>query len=212
MSEHEWKRPFPRQRHLVGAMRRWWALGPLVAISAAGLLSYSSAAPFDGGPDTAALRQVVPHPDGSHRRLYSIGSPESWFEDFGSAQLVRGMAEVLLDPGFAGLVRTDDYHVFLTPYGDSGGLYVSSQGLTSFRVQEQGGGTSNLKFSYAVVAKRKDVAESRLEPIALPSPVQVTPFPTRPRPSGSDFTRRLQELETRSTPSPTSEPMPTRAP
>ena len=32
-----------------------------------------------GGPKSAA----VPHPDGSHRRLYCVESPESWFEDFG---------------------------------------------------------------------------------------------------------------------------------
>ena len=32
-----------------------------------------------GGAKSAA----VPHPDGSHRRLYCVESPESWFEDFG---------------------------------------------------------------------------------------------------------------------------------
>src|SRR3984893_1494417 len=36
-----------------------------------------------GGPKSAA----VPHPDGSHRRLYCVESPESWFEDFGKARL-----------------------------------------------------------------------------------------------------------------------------
>jgi len=37
-----------------------------------------------GGPKSAA----VPHPDGTHRRLYCLESPQAWFEDFGGARLV----------------------------------------------------------------------------------------------------------------------------
>ena len=33
-----------------------------------------------GGIKSAA----VPHPDGSHRQLYCMESPENWFEDFGN--------------------------------------------------------------------------------------------------------------------------------
>ena len=43
-----------------------------------------------GGAKSAA----VPHPDGSHRRLYCMESPESWFEDFGKGQLECGRAEI----------------------------------------------------------------------------------------------------------------------
>ena len=39
-----------------------------------------------GGAKSAA----VPHPDGSHRRLYCVESPESWFEDFGRGTLACG--------------------------------------------------------------------------------------------------------------------------
>ena len=76
-------------------------------------------------------------PDGSLRRLYSIESPESWFEDFGAQKLVKGRAEVRVDPKFAAVVR-GDYHIFLTPYGDSNGLYVarrSRQGLLGPRAR-----------------------------------------------------------------------------
>jgi hypothetical protein len=47
-----------------------------------------------GGAKSAA----VPHPDGSHRRLYCVESPESWFEDFGEAALVCGEASVGRSP------------------------------------------------------------------------------------------------------------------
>ena len=65
-----------------------------------------------GGAKSAA----VPHPDGSHRRLYCMESPESWFEDFGEAALVCGEASIALDPDFAAVVDASEYHVFLTGY------------------------------------------------------------------------------------------------
>ena len=117
-----------------------------------------------GGTKSAA----VPHPDGSHRQLYCLESPESWFEDFGEARLVNGKAEVRLDRGFAALVKLKGYHVFLTPYGDCKGMFVTKRAATGFRVCEQQGGTSNVRFAYRVVAKRKDVVARRLAKVTLP--------------------------------------------
>jgi hypothetical protein len=118
-----------------------------------------------GGPKSAA----VPHPDGSHRLLYSMESPESWFEDFGRAKLVRGKAKVKLEATFAAVVRTDDYHVFLTPEGETNGLHVSGRNRVGFEVREHRGGTSNATFSYRIVARRKDIKAPRLPKIVLPS-------------------------------------------
>jgi hypothetical protein len=123
-----------------------------------------------GGPKSAA----VPHPDGSHRRLYCVESPESWFEDFGRDQLTNGRATVRLDRDFAVLVHSDNYDVFLTTYGDTKGLYVSSKGPTGFEVREVQGGTGSIGFSYRVVAKRKDIGGARLEK------VDVAAVPSRP--------------------------------
>src|SRR5262249_40099698 len=81
-----------------------------------------------GGLKSAA----VPHPDGTHRLTYCMESPESWFEDFGRAQLRGGHAEVRLDPDFAAIVRTGDFHVFLTPEGETEGLYVSARSEDGF--------------------------------------------------------------------------------
>ena len=140
-----------------------------------------------GGAKSAAVR----HPDGSHRRLYAVEAPESWFEDFGKGQLANGRASVQLDRDFAAVVHADDYHVFLTAEGDSKGLYVTGKSATGFEVREQQGGTSSLSFSYRIVAKRKDIPGVRLERVPEPprraSPaapnVQVqTPPPPPPRP------------------------------
>lgn len=115
-----------------------------------------------------AKSAVVPHPDGSARQLYCVESPESWFEDFGEAQLVDGQARVQLEPGFAALVELTDYHVFLTPYGETRGLFVAERDTTGFRVCEQQGGANGVRFAYRVIAKRKDIVADRLAKVALP--------------------------------------------
>jgi hypothetical protein len=141
------------------------------------------------GPKSAAVKA----PDGSLRRLYSVESPESWFEDFGSGQLSNGSATVQLETGFAGVVKTDAYHVFPSPKGDCKGLYVSNQTPSSFTVRELQGGTSSVAFSYRVVAKRKDITGARLElvsepattvPPALPKPPATPPAARTTRGSG----------------------------
>jgi hypothetical protein len=122
---------------------------------------------------------VVRHPDGTLRRLHTLESPDSWFEDFGRAEVVQGHARVELDGDFAALIDADDYHVYLTAEGDSNGLYVSSRTPREFEVREQGNGASKLPFSYRVVARRKDVQSERLAIVELPP----SPFATEVVPS-----------------------------
>jgi hypothetical protein len=119
---------------------------------------------------------VVPHADGSHRLLCAIESPESWFEDFGEAALNNGMASVSLDADFAALVAVADhaYQVFLTPYGETKGLYVAERTAEGFQVREQQGGTSNVGFGYRIAAKRKDVVNERLANVTMPPPLVVS--------------------------------------
>ncbi|WP_142331240.1 exosporium leader peptide-containing protein [Bacillus cereus] len=116
---------------------------------------------------TGTKAATVPHPDGSHRTLYCVESPESWFEDFGIGEMVNGSAKIQLDSDFIMLIENSSYHVFLTPEGDSKGLFISKKTPTSFEVQEQQGGNNSLSFSYRVVAKRKDVTIRRFERIIL---------------------------------------------
>jgi hypothetical protein len=95
--------------------------------------------------------------------LYAVESPENWFEDFGSGQLASGAATITLEPIFAQTVNLGvDYHVFLTPNGDSNGLYVSKKTPTSFEVRESGSGRSTIAFDYRIVARRKGYETIRL--------------------------------------------------
>jgi hypothetical protein len=84
-------------------------------------------------------------------------------EDFGSGLLKQGVAVVKIDPAYAETVsETADYHVFLTPRGDSKGLYVINASIASFEVRESGGGTSSLSFDYRIVARRRGYEAQRL--------------------------------------------------
>jgi hypothetical protein len=124
-----------------------------------------------GSPKHAAVRVS----DGSYRALYCMESPECWFEDFGEAQLIAGKSEIKLDAQFASVVKTRDYHVFLSPYGDCNGLYVSRRTARGFTVRELKKGLGKVRFSYRVVARRKDIEDERMPKVAYPVPPSAPP-------------------------------------
>jgi hypothetical protein len=111
---------------------------------------------------------AVRFPDRSYRQLYSIESPESWFEDFGEGRLVKGKAEVKVDPDFAKTVNLKKrYYVFVTPHSTKiSGLAVVARLPRRFRVEHPDGG--NGTFSYRIVAKRADINVPRLKGMKLP--------------------------------------------
>jgi hypothetical protein len=112
---------------------------------------------------TGSIEPVVSL-DGGTRKvgLSAIESPKNWFEDAGTGQLVNGSAVVALDPDYVQTVNTDiEYQVFLTPYGDCRGLYVSHRTANSFEVHELGGGTAALSFGYRIMALRKNYENIR---------------------------------------------------
>jgi hypothetical protein len=118
----------------------------------------------DGPPGSESYQSAtVALPDNRVVELYSMQSPENWFEDFGSGELRDGVAQVALDPTFALAVNTAvGYHVFLTPKGDCEGLYVAQETATGFQVRELRGGKSNIAFDYRIVAKRRGYEDLRM--------------------------------------------------
>ncbi len=95
--------------------------------------------------------------------LYVTETPGVWFEDIGRGKLVNGYVKITLDPIFLETVFIDDKHpisVFLQEEGDSKGLYVVPQ-KDGFLVKEKQGGTSNIEFSYRIMAKRLHFQDHR---------------------------------------------------
>jgi hypothetical protein len=111
------------------------------------------------------VSSVVPADGGARKvAVYSMQSPENWFEDAGSGQLTNGSARIAFDRTFAQTVNAGvEYHVFLTPKGDSEGLYVSNETAQGFEVHEQRGGRSNIAFDYRIMARRAGYEKVRLE-------------------------------------------------
>ena len=90
---------------------------------------------------------------GSIVSSFTPASTEPTVEDAGSAKLVMGVATVALDRTFA-VARDPNatYRVFLTPDGDTRGLYVARKSSRDFVVREIQGGRSNLAFDYRILA------------------------------------------------------------
>jgi hypothetical protein len=120
---------------------------------------------FQGGlGGTGTKSAIVQTSSYGQRKLYTLESPEVWFEDFGTAQLVEGRATVSIEPIFGETVNLEaGYHVFLTPNGDCNGLYVTNKTETSFEVRELKDGSSSIAFDYRIVAKRLGYEDLRLE-------------------------------------------------
>jgi hypothetical protein len=131
---------------------------------------------------TGAKSAAVPHPDGSHRLLYCVESPESWFEDFGTGQLQCGQADITIDPNFAEVADVAAYHVFVTVYDQPNDLTVSERTPSGFRITAKDR-TSSGAFSWRVVAKRKDIVGERLAPVTIPPEPQWPPLPATAEPT-----------------------------
>lgn len=94
-------------------------------------------------------------------------------EETGTARLVFGQATVPLSASFA---RTADlrrgYQVFLTPGGDTRGLYVAAKYAGGFTVREVASGRGTLYFDYHVYAS----APTTLAPQAVTAPPRAVPL------------------------------------
>ena len=116
---------------------------------------------------TGSKSAVVALPDDRVVALYTVESPENWFEDFGSGELKDGVAIIKFETTFAQTISPEmGYHVFVTPDGDCEGLYVAQKTATGFEVRELRAGKSSVAFDYRIVAKRKGLESVRLEEVS----------------------------------------------
>lgn len=110
---------------------------------------------------------VVQTEDFGSRLLYSVESPEVWFEDAGSAQLVAGKATVSFDPIFAQTANTGvAYNVSVTPVcAQPTVLFVSAKTAAGFTVEgvDLKGVPSDCGFDWRVMVKRAGFEAERLE-------------------------------------------------
>jgi len=104
-----------------------------------------------GGASQLSVRRTA---SGRQVATYAAQERRAVAEDTGEAQLQAGEARVRLDPDFAATIDAkSSYIVFITPEGDTRGMYVAARTPQGFTVRETLGGRSNTPFAYRIVAK-----------------------------------------------------------
>lgn len=115
---------------------------------------------FESG---GALEQRHRSAGGQHVLAYASQSASATIEDAGEARMFNGVANVMIPSDFAAVIdRSSDYYVFLTPLGDTRGLYVNMKTASGFQVRENERGRTNVAFDYRIVARPIDASADRL--------------------------------------------------
>ena len=133
-------------------------------------------ATFASGTSTATTLLRTKSTIGKDLTSYGARTSSPTLEDFGQGSLRQGVAHIVLEPAYASTIDPHSYMVFITPQGDSRGLYTTAITPRTFDVRENGGGRSSLVFSYRIVGRPLDTAAQRL-PLMSRSRV----FPKRAR-------------------------------
>jgi hypothetical protein len=119
----------------------------------------------------SALEGVHRNGNGQRVVTYASESATATVEDVGTARMSGGVADVQIDPAFASVMDHRWYYVFLTPLGDTRGLYVSIKTPSAFQVRETERGRDSLEFDYRIVAHPLDAKHARLPAAAaMPRP------------------------------------------
>jgi len=134
------------------------------------------------------------------RIMFAPEAPEIFLMDYGRGQLVNGKAHIKLDRIFAkNIVVNDSFPLYVNIQleGDCKGVYVTNKTNEGFDVIELQGGQSNVPFTYAVTAHRRDYINP--ETGELISKHQGVRFPLAPKPMPIEQLKR----EMRPMPTPT---------
>jgi hypothetical protein len=108
---------------------------------------------------SGSVSTIVKDAEDNNRILFATETPEILFEDFGTGQLVNGEAYIKVDPVLSKNIYVDDEHpmkVFIQLEGDCNGVYVTEKTKDGFKVKELQSGSSNVSFSWNLVANRAD--------------------------------------------------------
>jgi outer membrane protein OmpA-like peptidoglycan-associated protein len=102
---------------------------------------------------------IVKDDEGNRRLLYCTEAPEVLFQDFGAGQLNNGTAHIDLERLLTKSIRVDEKHplkVFIQLEGECNGVFVTNKSATGFDVKELQKGTSDVPFTWQIVASRAD--------------------------------------------------------
>jgi len=139
---------------------------------------------------------IIKDKKGTPRILFSPEAPEILFQDFGVGQLVNGTARITIDPILKESIFIDNKHplkVYVTLEGECNGIYVTNKSADGFTVKELQRGTSNVSFSWQIVANRADTKDRNGRVVSKHVGVRL---PIGPGPIGSEITKVESKTQT----------------
>ncbi|HZV77945.1 MAG TPA: hypothetical protein VFF63_09335 [Candidatus Babeliales bacterium] len=140
---------------------------------------------FSGSVTASGYETFQPARGGSHLEAFDSESTRATIEDTGTARLEAGEGTVRFDSAFASTIdAARGYQVFLTPNGDTRGLYVAAKYEGGFIVRENERGRSSVYFDYRVVAHPYGATDARLPQLTIKLPprahLRIHPQPRQP--------------------------------
>lgn len=118
---------------------------------------------FSGFVEASNYLTAIKTRGGDRLGAFAARSTRETLEDTGTARLAAGESAVRFDPAFESAIDASrGYQVFLTPDGETRGLYVSAKYEGGFMVREIERGHSSLLFDYRVVAHPNGASDTRL--------------------------------------------------
>ena len=134
-------------------------------------LDYGGDGGFTGVVTASSFNTDVWSRNGKHLGATVAMTPQATMEDTGTSRLLNGEGTVHFDAAFASTIDARrGYQVFLTPNGDTRGLYVSAKYEGGFIVRENEHGRSSVYFDYRVVAHPFGASEARLPRLSIKTP------------------------------------------
>jgi hypothetical protein len=126
---------------------------------------------FSGSVTATAYNTAQRVRNGAQVGAFNPESTQATMEDTGTSRLLNGECAVRFDPAFASTIDTSrGYQVFLTPNGDTRGLYVFAKYEGGFIVRENEHGRSSVYFDYRVVAHPYGASDARLPRLNIKPP------------------------------------------
>ncbi len=146
---------------------------------------------------TNAVSEIVPTKNHGRITLTAPESPEYWYQDYGTVELVNGKAHVDLDPILADIIvvnKENPIRVFCTPVDMLyyNGVAIVNKTSTGFDVVEINGGTHSGTIDYQIVVKPKTgYGEGRFHqapgPAWLKSDLEPASAKAKNQPQGRDI-------------------------
>ena len=128
---------------------------------------------------TGSVSEIIPTENHGRVTLTCPESPEYWYQDYGTVEMINGKATITLDPILADVIVVDEKNpirVTCTPVGMPyfNGITIMNQTKNSVEILELNGGNHSGKLQYQLVVKPKtNYGEGRFQ--QAPGPGYLKP-------------------------------------